>query len=61
MKNDLCQGAMNNRFNKIRNAENAVSPEREVACVQAEHPENPSSTFPRTEILVTLTTVPSKV
>lgn len=24
--------------------------EREVACVQVEHPENPSSTFPRTEI-----------
>lgn len=43
----LCQGAMNNRFNKITNAENTMSPEREVACVQAEHPENPWSTFPR--------------
>lgn len=27
-----------------------MSPEREVAYVQAEHPENPSSTFPKTEI-----------
>ena len=61
MKNDLCQGAMNNRLNKITNAENTVSPEREVAWIQAERPENPSSTFPRTEMLVTLTTAPSKV
>lgn len=26
-----------------------MSPEREVACIPAEHPENASSTFPRTE------------
>lgn len=29
---------------------NTMSPVREVACVQAEHPENPSSTFPGTEM-----------
>lgn len=57
----LCQGAMNNRFNKITNAENTMSLESQVACVQAEHPENSSPTFPTTEISLTSTMAPSKI